>query len=81
MGKSHHVAAVFIHSFTVVGCWKQADHPGALQSWDGFVFFCLTVVRRVGSGGWQHPLGQALHLVRDVASAGPLGWKTALDME
>lgn len=38
----------------------------------------LTVVQGVGSGGWQYLLGQALHLVRDVASAGPLGWKAAL---
>lgn len=26
-------------------------------------------------------LGQALHLVRDVASPGPLGWKAALQVE
>lgn len=77
-GQGSRVAAMFIYSFTGIHRFWLLEISWAfrgLRSWDGYVFFFLTVVQGVGSGGWQHLLGQALHLVRDVASAGPLGWK------
>lgn len=77
MGKSHHVAAIFIDSFTGIHRFWLLETSWASRDSSELGWFCLLLPDSGAEGGkWW--LEQALHLVRDVASAVPLGWKAAL---